>query len=106
MTKRFTLTDWHEVKDKGKILKVNEVIDLMNELAEENEELRQKLGECHKKWNNSMDIARLNQDSTRNLLEENRELRQTIESYEYQIKKGYVDLTYEEMLEKESEYDE
>ena len=46
-------------------------------------------------------VALLNQ-----LNDENRELRQTIESYEYQIKKGYVDLTYEEMLEKESEYDE
>ena len=39
------------------------------------------------------------------LYDENRELRQTIKEYEYQIEKGYTDLTYEEMLEKESDDD-
>ena len=28
--KRFTLTDWHEVKDKGKIMTVDEVINMLN----------------------------------------------------------------------------
>ena len=60
---------------------VEEVVDLLNELNEENEQLRQKLGECYKKWNNSMDIARLNQNSTRDLLEENRELRNNEDVY-------------------------
>ena len=29
--KRFTLTDWHEVKDNGKIMTVDEVINMLNE---------------------------------------------------------------------------
>ena len=31
MTKRFTLTDWHEVKDNGKIMTVDEVINMLND---------------------------------------------------------------------------
>ena len=29
--KRFTLTAWHEVKDNGKIMTVDEVINMLNE---------------------------------------------------------------------------
>ena len=29
--KRFTLTDWHEVKDNGEIMTVDEVINMLNE---------------------------------------------------------------------------
>ena len=29
--KRFTLTDWHEVKDNGKIMTVDEVVGKLNE---------------------------------------------------------------------------
>ncbi len=43
--KRFELTDWHEVKDEGKILTVNEVINLMNQLNDENVELKRKIEE-------------------------------------------------------------
>ena len=38
--KRFTLTDWHEVKDKGKIMTVNEVINMLNEQQAEIERLQ------------------------------------------------------------------
>ena len=41
--KRFTLTDWHEVKDNGKIMTVDEVVGKLNELNNENEQLKQKL---------------------------------------------------------------
>ena len=55
------------------------VCSWLNELYDENEQLRQQLNECHKKWNNSMDIARINQNSTRELLDENRELRHELQ---------------------------
>ena len=38
--KRFTLTDWHEVKDNGKIMTVNEVINMLNEQQAEIERLQ------------------------------------------------------------------
>ena len=38
--KRFTLTDWHEVKDNGKIMTVNEVIDTLNNQQAEIERLQ------------------------------------------------------------------
>ena len=41
--KRFTLTDWHEVKDNGKIMTVDEVVGVLNSLYEENEQLRTRL---------------------------------------------------------------
>lgn len=34
--KRFTLTDWHEVKDNGNIMTVDEVVNKLNELNEKN----------------------------------------------------------------------
>ena len=42
MSERFTLTDWHEVKDNGKIMTVDEVVSKLNELAEENENLKKE----------------------------------------------------------------
>ena len=39
--KRFELTDWHEVKDNGNIMKVQEVVDKLNE-QDEKIELLQK----------------------------------------------------------------
>lgn len=38
--KRFTLTDWHEVKDKDKVMTVDEVIDTLNSQAEKIEHLQ------------------------------------------------------------------
>ena len=38
--KRFTLTDWHEVKDNGKIMTVDEVISKLNEQQAEIERLQ------------------------------------------------------------------
>ena len=38
--KRFTLTDWHEVKKDGKIMTVNEVIDTLNNQQAEIERLQ------------------------------------------------------------------
>ena len=38
--KRFTLTDWHEVKDNGKIMTVNEVVGKLNEQQAEIERLQ------------------------------------------------------------------
>ncbi|MBP5423007.1 MAG: hypothetical protein J6Y78_11255 [Paludibacteraceae bacterium] len=40
--KRFTLTDWHEVKEDGKIMTVDEVIKTLNDLYEENENLKKE----------------------------------------------------------------
>ena len=40
------------------------------------------------------------------LKEMNEQLKELLKNYEYQIEKGYTDLTYEEILEKESESDE
>ena len=43
-TKRFwilnTLTEYSGIKDKDKLLTFNEVVDLLNELAEENKQLK------------------------------------------------------------------
>ena len=38
--KRFTLTDWHEVKDNGKIMTVDEVVGKLNEQQAEIERLQ------------------------------------------------------------------
>ena len=40
--KRFTLTDWHEVKDNGKIMTVDEVVGLLNKLDSVNKLLKLK----------------------------------------------------------------
>ena len=40
--KRFTLTAWHEVKDNGKIMTVDEVVGKLNTLHQENQELKKK----------------------------------------------------------------
>ena len=45
--KRFTLTDWHEVKDKGKIMTVNEVINMLNEQQAEIERLQKIIDLTH-----------------------------------------------------------
>ena len=47
--KRFTLTDWHEVKDNGRIMTVDEVIDMMNNLYEENQLLQRDISIVHNK---------------------------------------------------------
>ena len=47
--KRFTLTDWHEVKDNGRIMTVDEVIDMMNNLYEENQLLQRDMSIVHNK---------------------------------------------------------
>lgn len=43
--KRFTLTDWHEVKDNGKIMTVDEVVGKLNEQQDIISQLQDLCGE-------------------------------------------------------------
>ena len=50
---RFELTAWHEVKDNGKVMTVDEVIGEMNRLHEENLRMKEQLkqiGEIANRW--------------------------------------------------------
>ena len=77
--KRFTLTDWHEVKDNGKIMKVQEVVACLNEqqatisyLEEANPRLQEQLGE-------TLALVDEQQATIKQLKEENEQLRQELQ---------------------------
>lgn len=52
------------------------------------------------------EILNCKEERIKELEEENEQLKELLKNYEYQIEKGYTDLTYEEILEKESESDD
>ena len=48
--KRFTLTDWHEVKDNGKIMTVDEVVGKLNEQ-------QATINEYKENWDDMVELA-------------------------------------------------
>ena len=55
--KRFTLTDWHEVKDNGKIMTVDEVVGKLNEQQATINHLKQELEEYKENWDDMVELA-------------------------------------------------
>lgn len=94
-----------ELADENDLLvRINKQLKKKNEqLNDENEQLKKEKENLIKMVTNGI---RISYTGYIQLEKENELLRQTIKDYEYQIKKGYTDLTYEEMLEKECENDE
>ena len=55
--KRFTLTDWHEVKDNGNIMTVDEVVGKLNEQQATINHLKHELGEYKENWDDLVELA-------------------------------------------------
>ena len=107
--KRFTLvggkSKFNEILVKvydnfeEEVIEKQKVVDLLNEQQATICKLQDLCGESDGK------NAKLRIENKK-LKEENEQLKELLKNYEYQIEKGYTDLTYEEILEKESESDE